>query len=79
MHSKTIELERFEEEALEKMVSVGLFSNQDEAVRASIIKYASDLGVISSGNLWSDLNKQKKRSVTPEQLMADLEAIENET
>ena len=41
-----IKLEKAEEEALEKMVRVGLFPSKDEAARAAIIKYASDIGVL---------------------------------
>ena len=42
-----IKLEKTEEDVLEKMVLVGLFPSKDEAARAAIIKYASDLGIFS--------------------------------
>lgn len=74
-----IKLEKAEEEALEKMVRVGLFPSKDEAARAAIIKYASDIGVLSPETLWNRIIRHKKRKVTPEQLMKDLEMIENET
>ena len=42
-------LDKIEDEALERMVSVGLFPSKDEAARAAIIKYASDLGILTPG------------------------------
>lgn len=74
-----IKLERAEEDVLEKMVRAGLFPTKDEAARAAIIKYASDLGLLTPEFLWNKITKYKRRKVTPEQLMKDLEAIEDET
>ncbi len=74
-----IKLEKAEEDALEKMVKVGLFRSKDEAARAAIIKYASDLGILSPEMLWNKTGKYKRRKVTPKQLMNELRMIENET
>ncbi len=74
-----IKLEKTEEDILEKMVRVGLFPSKDEAARAAIIKYASDLGIFSPEMLWNKIGKFKRRKVTPKQLIKDLEEIENET
>lgn len=73
-----VKLKRVEEDALEKMVRAGLFPNKDEAARAAIIKYASDLGIFSPEMLWNRIGKYKRRKVTPKQLMRDIEVIENE-
>ncbi|MEW6110246.1 MAG: hypothetical protein AB1632_13930 [Nitrospirota bacterium] len=78
MASTAIKLERAEEEALEKMVKTGLFANKDEAARAAIVKYASDLGILSPAMMWNKISKHKKRKVTPQQLKKDLEALEDE-
>ncbi|MDR4510024.1 MAG: hypothetical protein MRJ65_17610 [Candidatus Brocadiaceae bacterium] len=43
----TVKLAKMEDLALE-MVKIGLFESKDEAARAAIIKYASDVGVLSS-------------------------------
>ena len=61
------------------MVKAGLFPSKDEAARAAIVKYASDLGIISPEMLWNRVTRHKKRKITPEQLKKDLESIENET
>ncbi len=71
-----IKLEKAEEDVLEKMVKVGLFPSKDEAVRAAIIKYATDLGIFSPEMLWGRILRHKRRKVTPDQLKKDLEAIE---
>jgi len=73
-----IKLEKAEEEALERLVKTGLFLSKDEAARAAIIKYASDMGILSPRILWQKIAGRKRRKVSPEQLMKDLDAIENE-
>ncbi|MDN3512411.1 MAG: hypothetical protein NG784_14060 [Candidatus Jettenia sp.] len=50
-----IKLSGMEDDALEKMVKIGLFPNKDEAARAAIIKYASDLGILSTEVLWNKI------------------------
>ncbi len=71
-------LEEAEEDVLEKMVKAGLFHSKDEAARAAIIRYASDLGIFSPAMLWGRIIRRKRRKVTPEQLKKDLKEIENE-
>ncbi|MBI5674648.1 MAG: hypothetical protein HZC48_02310 [Nitrospirae bacterium] len=78
MRATAIKIERAEEDALEKMVKVGLFPSKDEAARAAIIKYASDLGLMSPDMLWQKITRHKRRKVTPAQLMRDIESISNE-
>ncbi len=78
MKATAIKIDRAQEEVLERMVLLGLFPTKDEAARAAIIKYASDLGLLSSEMLWNKISKHKRRKVTPSQLMKDIEAVENE-
>jgi len=78
MRATAIKIERAEEDALERMVKVGLFPSKDEAARAAIIKYASDLGLMSPDMLWQKITRHKRRKVTSAQLMRDIEAISNE-
>ncbi len=72
MRSTAIQLERAEDDALERMVEVGLFPSKDEAARAAIIKYAADLGFLSPEVLWQKITRHKRRKVTPTQLMKDI-------
>ena len=73
-----IKVDKAEEEALERLVKTGLFLSKDEAARAAIIKYASDMGILSPRILWQKIAGRKRRKVSPGQLMKDLDAIENE-
>jgi Arc/MetJ-type ribon-helix-helix transcriptional regulator len=71
-------LEKTEEEALDYLVKVGLFSNRDEAARAAILKYAMDIGVLDRRALWQKMGEVKRRKVTPNRLVKDLETLEDE-
>ena len=73
-----IKLEKAEEEALERLVKTGLLLSKDEAARAAIIKYASDMGILSPRILWQKIAGRNRRKVSPGQLMKDLDTIENE-
>jgi len=73
-----VKLEKIEEDMLGKMVDAGLFESRDEAARAAIVKYASDLGLFSPKMLWKGVTKHRRRKVTHEQLKKDLEVIEDE-
>ena len=72
-------LPQMEEKVLEMMIRMGFFSNKDEAVRTAVIKYAMDLELLKPEEIWKEIENYKRRKITPEQLMKDLEAIENET
>lgn len=74
----TVQLEGTEEEAIERMIQAGLFANRDEAVRAAILKYAFDLGLLRREDLWTKITKVKRRGVSPDQLKTDLERLEDE-
>jgi hypothetical protein len=78
MKATAIKIERAQEDMLEKMVRLGLFPTKDEAARAAIIKYASDLGLLSPEMFWSKISRHKRRKITPSQLMKDIEAVGNE-
>jgi Arc/MetJ-type ribon-helix-helix transcriptional regulator len=71
-------LEKTEEEALDYLVKAGLFSNRDEAARAAILKYAMDIGVLDRRALWQKMGEVKRRKVTPDRLVKDLETLEDE-
>ena len=79
MEKPKLHLEKAEEKALKQLVEVGLFASPDEAARAAILKYAMDIGVLSRHAIWQEMEKVRKRKVTPEQLAKDLETLEDET
>lgn len=77
MDKLKLHLEKAEEEALDHLVKVGLFTNRDEAARAAILKYAMDIGVLNRQVLWRKMENVKRRKVTPDQLAKDLETLED--
>ena len=79
MQKTRLHLGKTEEEALDNMVEVGLFTSRDEAARAAILKYAMDMGVVSRQAIWQEMEKIKRRKVTPAQLAKDLETLEDES
>ena len=78
MDKLKLHLEKAEEEALDHLVKVGLFTNRDEAARAAILKYAMDIGVLNRQVLWREMENVKRRKVAPDQLAKDLETLEDE-
>lgn len=78
MGKVNLHLEKAEENALDSLVELRLFSSRDEAARAAILKYAMDIGIIGRQTIWQEIDKVKKRKVTPEQLKKDLEILEDE-
>ena len=78
MQKTKLHLGKAEEAALDNMVEVGLFISRDEAARAAIFKYAMDMGVLSRQAIWQEMEKIKRRKVTPAQLAKDLETLEDE-
>ncbi len=79
MQKTKLHLGKAEEEALDNMVEVGLFISRDEDARAAILKYAMDMVVLSRQAIWQEMEKIKRRKVTPAQLAKDLETLEDES
>jgi len=78
MEKVELHLAKAEEKVLDYLVEVGLFASRDEAARAAILKFAMDMGVLSRQAIWQEMEKIKRRKVTPEQLAKDLETLEDE-
>jgi len=72
----TLKFKGLEAELLDEMVSLGLFNSKSEAIRAAIVKYATDSGLLSREDLWKRIKAHKKRGVSPKQLEKDLQRLE---
>jgi len=72
----TLKFRGLEAELLEEMVRLGLFNSKSEAIRAAIVKYAVDSGLLSREDLWNRVKVHKRREVTPEELEKDLQSLE---
>ena len=72
----TLKFRGLEAELLEEIVRLGLFNSKSEAIRAAIMKYAVDSGLLSREDLWKRIKAHKRRIVSQEQLEKDLQRLE---
>ena len=72
----TLKFRGLEAELLEEMVRLGLFNSKSEAIRAAVMKYAVDSGLLSREDLWKRVRAQKRRVVSPRQLEKELQRLE---
>jgi len=72
----TLKFRGLEAELLEEMVRLGLFNSKSEAIRAAIMKYAVDSGLLSREDLWKRIKTHERRGVSPGQLEKELQKLE---
>jgi len=72
----TLKFRGLEAELLNEMVRLGLFNSKSEAIRAAIMKYAVDSGLLSREDLWKRIKAHKRRGVSPKQLKKELQRLE---
>jgi len=72
----TLKFRGLEAELLDEMVKLGLFNTKSEAIRAALVKYAVDSGLLGIEELWSRVGVRRRRTVSAEQLKKDLERLE---
>ena len=74
----TLKFKGIEDKVLNDLVRVGLFNSKSEAIRAALVKYTIDIGLINREMLWKEIRKHPRRNVSAKSLTKDLEALENE-
>jgi len=72
----TLKFRGLEAELLEEMVRLGLFNSKSEAIRAAIMKYAVDSGLLEREDLWNRVRAYKRREVSADDLEKDLQDLE---
>jgi Arc/MetJ-type ribon-helix-helix transcriptional regulator len=72
----TLKFRGLEAELLEEMVRLGLFNSKSEAIRAAVMKYAVDSGLLSREDLWSRIKAHERRGVSPKKLAKELQKLE---
>ena len=72
----TLKFRGLEAELLEEIVRLGLFNSKSEAIRAAIVKYAMDSGLLEREDLWNRVKAHKRRGVSPDDLEKDLKRLE---
>jgi len=74
----TLKFKGIEARLLKQMVDLGLFNSKSEAIRSALIKYAIDLNLLDKKIIWQEIQANKKRKVSHEQLAADIQRIRDE-
>ncbi len=74
----TLKFRGVEATMLHDMVESGLFNTKSEAIRAALVHYSLELGLIGRQKLWKKIQAAPKRVVSPQQLARDLESLEDE-
>ncbi len=73
----TLKFRGIEALLLDKMVASGLFNTKSEAIRAALVRYGTELGLLERERLWAEIKKVKRRKVSPAKLKKDLERLED--
>jgi Arc/MetJ-type ribon-helix-helix transcriptional regulator len=61
--SLTVKFRGAEAELLDRLVRSGLFNTKSEAIRAALVKYGADLGLLRAKDLWSSIERRPRRRV----------------
>jgi len=75
--SLTIKFRGAEAALLDRLVRSGLFATKSEAIRAALVKYGADLGLLRAKDLWIAIKASPKRRVSVAQLRRDVRKAED--
>ena len=75
--SLTIKFRGAEAELLDRLVRSGLFATESEAIRAALVKYGADLGLLRAKDPWSAIKERPRRRVSVAQLRRDVRKAED--
>jgi len=75
--SLTIKFRGAEAELLDRLVRSGLFATKSEAVRAALVKYGADLGLLRARDLWAAIKASPRRRVSLTRLRKDIRRAED--
>ena len=75
----TLKFKGIEAGMLDEMVNRGLFNSKSEAIRASLVHYGMEIGLLNKERLWKKIENFPRRKVSAEQLQKELEELEDAT
>ncbi len=75
--SLTIKFRGAEAELLDRLVRSGLFATKSEAIRAALVKYGADLGLLRAKDLWTAIRVSPRRRASLAQLRKDVRKAED--
>jgi len=75
--SLTLKFRGAEAELLDRLVRSGLFATKSEAIRAALVKYGADLGLLRARDIWTAIESRPRRRVGLAQLRKDVRKSED--
>jgi Arc/MetJ-type ribon-helix-helix transcriptional regulator len=75
--SLTIKFRGAEAALLDRLVRSGLFATKSEAIRAALVKYGADLGLLRAKDLWTAIKASPRRRVSTDRLRKDVRKAED--
>lgn len=75
--SLTIKFRGAEAALLDRLVRSGLFATKSEAIRAALVKYGTDLGLLRAKDIWTAIRESPRRRVSAAQLRRDVRKAED--
>ncbi len=75
--SLTLKFRGAEAELLDRMVRSGLFATKSEAVRAALVKYGTDLGLLRARDVWAAIDATPRRRVSTDRLREQVRKAED--
>ena len=75
--SLTLRFRGAEAELLDRLVRSGLFATKSEAIRAALVKYGADLGLLRARDIWTAIESRPRRRVGLAQLRKDVRKSED--
>ena len=73
----TVKFKGAEADLLDRLVRSGLFATKSEAVRAALVKYGTDLGLLRARDLWAAIDGTARRRVTDRALRRQVRTAED--
>lgn len=73
----TIKFRGAEAELLDRMVRSGLFATKSEAIRAALVKYGADLGLLRPRDLWRAIDTHPRRNLPLTKLRDEVRKAED--
>jgi len=75
--SLTLKFRGVEAELLDRMVRSGLFATKSEAIRAALVKYGTDLGLLRARDVWAAIETRPRRRTSMERLREQVRKAED--
>lgn len=73
----TVKFRGAEAALLDRLVRSGLFATKSEALRAALVKYGADLGLLRARDLWAAIDTRPRRRVATAKLREQIRKAED--